>query len=218
LTLKELIKKEWLGKRKINIYILWKNNHYKFCWIQLLTDGSFSLGFEPSTSRFTEYGSAVMRSGTFTKHIQTMTDGNVNIREVIAPHVTFHSPLIQQRIGLVHFKGKNGIVDEWELDWFPVKQSQLLLCMYSGDIANLEKINKLKGRHEIATLPSNIQCVRMELEVCPLLKLPQQIHDVSALANIHGFCPNYILNCRFYPNDLVTQGLYMATDSWLSKS
>ena len=216
--MKAIIKKEWIGKRKIHIYLLWKNNYYKFCWIQLLIDGSFSSGFESRTLHFTEYGSAVVHSGSFVEHVQTLPSGNVTIQEVIAPHVTFHSPRIHQRSGIVHYVGSNGKVDEWELDWFPVKRPQLLLCMYSGDITNLEKITKLKGRHEIVALPSNTQCIQMDLIIHPRLSSLIEIHDQNAITNIHGYCPNYIISCQFYKNNLVAPCLYMATDSWISKS
>jgi len=168
--------------------------------------------------RFTEYGSAVVRSGSFTEHVQTLPKGNVHIQNIIAPHVTFHPPRIQQKSGIVHYVGSNGIVDEWELDWFPVNQPQLLLCAYSGDITRLEKVTKLKERHEIATLPSNVQCVRMELTIYPRSATLAQIHDQSVIANIHGYCPNYIVSCHFYENSVVTPALYMATDSWVYKS
>lgn len=216
--MKNVIAKEWIGKRKIRIYLLWNNKYYKFCWLQLLIDGSFSFGFESKTLRFTEYGSAVVRSGTFAEHVQILSGGNVIKQGTITPHVTFHSPRINQYKGIVNFTSSNGRIDRWGLDWFPVKYPQLLLCAYSGDISKLEKAIKLKERHEIASLPSNIQCVRMELIILPIPKLPVQIHDINALANIHGFCPNYILNCRFYENTLVEPCLYMATDTYIPKN
>jgi len=211
------LKREWTGKRKIRIYLLWEKCYYSFCWVQLLTDGSFSFGFQSKTLRFTEWGSAVTRSGYFTEHAQILTGGSVNIKNVNAPHVTFHSPTIQQGKGIVHFVGSNGKVDEWEVDWFPVKTAQALLYAYTGDIAMLEKITKLKGRYEVAIIPSNVQCLRMELIIHPRSVTLKQIHDPSAIANIHGFCPNYIVSCYFYNNNLVEPALYIATDSWVSK-
>ncbi len=211
------IRKEWVGKRKIRIYLLWRRHYYSFCWVQLLIDGSFSFGFQTSL-RFTEWGSAVTRSGYFTEHAQTLTRGSVNIKDVNAPHVTFHSPTIQQKTGIVHFVGSNGIVDEWELDWFPVNRPQLLLCAYSGDIINLEKTAKLKERHEVATIPSNVRCVRMELVIHPLSSNAGQIEDTNAITNILGFCPDYIVSCWFYENPLAEPCLYVATDSYLSKT
>ena len=207
------VRKEWIGKRKIRIYLLWRKCYHSFCWVQLLIDGSFSFGFQSKTLRFTEWGTAITRSGHFTKHAQTLTGESVNIKDVYAPHVTFHSPSIQQKAGIVHFVGSNGKVDEWELDWFPVKTAQPLLYAYTGDIATLEKTTKLSGRHEIAEIPSNLQCLRMELIIHPIPTKPIQIHDPSAVANIHGFCPNYIVSCRFFENNLVAPALYMLADS-----
>jgi len=212
------VRKEWIGKRKIRIYLLWRRCYYSFCWVQLLKDGSFSFGFQSKTLRFTEWGSAVVRSGYFTEHVQTLTGGSVNIKNVNAPHVTFHSPAIQQKRGVVHFVGSNGKVDEWELDWFPVKIAQALLYAYTGGIAMLEKTTKLSGRHEIAVIPSKVQCLRMELIVHPLSATPEQVEDRNAIANILGVCPDYIVSCWFYENKLVQPCIYMATDSWVSKS
>jgi hypothetical protein len=159
-----------------------------------------------------------VRSGYFTEHAQTLTRGSVNIKDVNAPHVTFHSPTIQQKRGIVHFVGSNGKVDEWELDWFPVKRAQALLYTYTGDIAMLEKTPKPKGRYEIAVIPPNVQCLRMELIIHPRSASLAQVHDQNAIANISGYCPNYIVSCWFYENPLAEPCLYMATDSYLSKS
>ncbi len=212
------INKKWIGKRKIGVYLLWRNCYYSFCWVQLIKDGSFSFGFQLKTLRFKEWGTAITRSGYFTEHAQTLTSGNVDIKDVNAPHVTFHSPTIQQKGGIVHFVGSNGIVDEWELDWFPVKRAQALLYAYTGNIAMLEKTTKPKGRYEIAVIPSNIQCVRMELVIHPLPTVAKQIGDRNAITNILGFCPNYIVSCCFYENPLAEPCLYVATDSYSSKS
>ena len=204
---------EWVGKRKMRIYLFWRKCYHSFCWVQLLIDGSFSFGFQSKTLRFTEWGTAIARSGYFTEHAQTLAGGSVNIKNVNFPHVTFHSPTIQQKRGVVHFVGSNGKVDEWELDWFPVMRTQALLYAYTSDIAILEKTTKLKGRNEIAVIPPNIQCLRMELFIHPRSATLVQIHDPSAIANIHGFCPNYIVSCLFYENNLVAPALYMLADS-----
>jgi len=212
------IRKEWIGKRRIGIYLLWRNCYYSFCWVQLIKDGSFSLGFQSKTLRFTEWGSVVVRSGYFTEHTQTLASGNVNIKNILAPHVTFHSPAIQQKRGIVHFVGSNGKVDEWELDWFPVKKAQALLYAYTGDISMLEKATKLAGRHEIAIIPPDVQCLRMELIIHPLSATAEQVEDRNAITNILGFCPNYIVSCWFYKNPLAEPCLCIASDSYSSKS
>jgi hypothetical protein len=212
------LEKGWVGKRKIRIYLLWRKCYHSFCWVQLLKDGSFSFGFQSRKLRFTEWGTAVVRSGYFTEHIQTLAGGSVNIKDVSFPHVTFHSPAIQQKSGIVHLVGSNGIVDEWELDWFPVKTAQALLYAYTGDIAILEKATRLSERHEIAVIPSSMQCLRMELIIHPRSATLKQIHDQSAIANIHGFCPNYIVSLCFYENPLAEPCLDMATNSYLPKS
>ena len=212
------IRKEWVGKRKIRIYLSWRGSYYSFCWAQFLKDGSFSFGFQSKTLRFTEWGTAVVHSGFFTEHTQTLTSGNVDIKEVTAPHVTFHPPTVQQKSGIVHYVGTNGKVDEWELDWFPLRKAQALLYAYTGSIAMLERIVKLTERHEIVEVPSNVRCVRMELVIHPLSSNARQIEDTSAITNILGFCPNYIVSCWFYENPLAEPCLYVATDFRLAKS
>ena len=212
------VRKEWVGKRKIRIYLLWRKCYLPFCWVQLLKDGSFSFGFQSKTLRFREWGSAVVRSGHFTEHVQILAGGSVNIKDVSAPHVTFHSPKIKQKRGIVHLVGSNGTVDEWELDWFPVKTAQAILYAYTGDIAMLEKAAGLSGRHEVAVIPPSMQCLRMELIIHPRSATLKQIHDQSAITNIHGFCPNYIVSLCFYKNPLAEPCLYMATDYYLPKS
>ena len=117
----------------------------------------------------------------------------------------------------VHGKGK---VDEWELDWFPVKTPRSLLYTYTGDITMLEKTAQPKGRCQIVMVPSNLQCLRMELILYPNLdpQSPKVVHYPNAVANIHGICPNYIVSCYFDKHSLVEPALYIATDSWVSKS
>lgn len=215
---KYFIRKEWVGKRKIRIYLMWRNCYYSFCWVQLLKDGSFSFGLQSKTLRFIEWGTAVVRSGYFTEHTQILTSGNVDIKDVTAPHVTFHSPEIKQKKGIVHFVGSNGKVDEWELDWFPVRKAQALLYAYTGDIAMLEKATKLTERHEIVRVPTNVRYMRMELVIHPLSIATKQIGDRSAITNIIGFCPNYIIGCCFYENPLTELCLYVATNSYSSTS
>jgi len=210
------IRKEWIGKRKIDIYLLWRNSYYSFCWVQLIKDGSFAFGFRSKTLHFTEWGSAVVRSGYFVGHTQTLTSGNVSIKNVLAPHVTFHSPTLQQKRGIVHFVGSNGKVDEWELDWFPVKKAQGLLYAYTGDISMLEKVTKLAGRHEIAVIPPDVRYIRMDLIVHLLSATAKQLEDRKAIINILGVCPNYIVSCWFYENPLSEPCLFMATDSLIT--
>ena len=213
-----VIRREWIGKRRIGVYLLWENCYYSFCWMEFLKDGSLSFGFQSRTLRFTEWGTVVVRSGFFVEHTQTLTSGNVDIKEVASPHVTFHPPRVQQKSGVAHYVGSNGKVDEWELDWFPVRKPQALLYAYTGDIAMLERILRPTKRHEIVKVPPNVRCVRMELVIHPLASNARQIEDTNAITNILGFCPNYIVSCWFYENPLAEPCLCIATNSYLSKS
>ena len=209
------MRKEWIGQ--IRIYLHLRKSYYSFCWINLQEDGSLSFGSLSKTLKFAEYGTAVVRSGYFTDHTQTLTRGNVDIKDADRPHVTFHPPSINQASGIVHMRDSNGkVIDEWELDWFPVKKAQLLLCAYTGDITMLPKEVKPKGRYKVARLSSSLQCLRMELILYPLSAT--LVHDPSAVANIHGGCPNYIVSCYFYNNNLVEPALYVASDSLVSKN
>jgi hypothetical protein len=203
--------------RRIKIHFAWGGDCYSFCWIEFLKDGSFSLGFLSGVFEFTEYGSAIARSGYFTEHEKILTSGSVDINDAESPHVTFHPPRIGQNTGIVHLIAKNGIVDEFELDWFPVKKVQVLLYAFTGDIAALDKAAKKIPRYQIVSVPSNLQCLRMELTVYPRSpKYPKPatiIHMPSAVGNIHGGCPDYIVSCYFYENALVAPALYLASDS-----
>ena len=145
--------------RKIRICFAWRGSHYSFCWIELLQDSSFSLGFPSRVFKFTEYGSAIARSGEFTEHLKVLTSGNVDIKDADSPHVSFHPPKIGQSEGVVHMVAKNGKVDEWELDWFPVEKAHLLLCAFTGDIARLDKTMETKTRSQVVLVPSDLHCL-----------------------------------------------------------
>ncbi len=179
-------------------------------------DGSLLFGFMSKTLRFIEYGSAIARSGAFIEHTQILTRGNMDIKDTNTPHVTFHPPRIEQKSGIAHMVDGKGRVDEWELDWFPVKTPQPLLYAYTGDITILDKTAQPKGRYQIITVPSNLRCLRMELILYP--KSSRLIHYPSAVANIHGICPDYIISCYFVSHSLIEPALYIATDSWVPKS
>ena len=207
------MRKEWLGQ--VRIYLLIKNHHYSYAWINLQEDGSLSFGLLSKTLKFTEWGSAVVQSGAFTNHVQTLPKGIVDIEDAESPHVTFHPPPISQKYGVAHMiDAQNRIVDEWELNWFPVRTPQLLLCVYTGNIFALPTETNLEGRHEIVKLPSQVQCLRMELIVIPKSKKSiKLLHSQSAVTNIHGVCPNYVVSCHFYNNPLVDPALYIVTDT-----
>jgi hypothetical protein len=202
--------------RRIRICLFWKGYYYSFCWIEFLEDGSFSVGFLSKIFKLTEIGSATLRNGYFSKHIQTLTRGNIKIKDAISPHITFHQPKIEQTIGIVHMIAENGIVDEIELDWFPVKKADTLLYAYTGDIEKLDRDTKKKQRYRVVDVSPNIRCLRMELMIYPRTpKYPQPakiIHNPNAIANIHGACPDYMLSCFFYKNDVVEPQLYFAAE------
>lgn len=206
--------------RRIRIYFAWRSSYYSFCWIEFLQDGSFSLGFLSRVFKFTEYGSAIARSGHFTDHAKILTRGNVGIKDADSPHVTFHPPNIGQSRGIVHMTSKNDLVDEFELDWFPVKKSQTVLFAYTGDIAVLDKSTKAMKQYQTISVPSNLKCLRMEMTVYPRSpkypKPAQIIHIPDALGNIHGGCQYYVVSCYFYGNDMVEPALYLASDSYIT--
>ena len=108
---------------------------------------------------------------------------------------------------MVDDKGK---VDEWDLDWFPVNKSLSMLYAYSGDINVLEKTAKPRGNHQIVRVPSDVRCVLMSLVVYP--RSSQVIHYPNMIANVHGFCPAYIVSCYFEKIRLVTPAVFVATN------
>ena len=202
--------------RRIRICLFWRGNFYSFCWIEFLENGSFSLGFLSRVFKLTEYGTARLRDGYFSDHIKTLTSGNVDIKDADSPHVTFHTPFIEQNSGIVHMVAANGEVDEFELNWFPVRKADKLLYAYTGDIEKLDRDSKKKSRYQIVDVPSDVQCLRMELMIYPRFpKYPKPAkitHDLGAIANIHGGCPDYMLSCYFYKNAVVEPQFYFASE------
>lgn len=198
---------------------MWRGGCYSFCWIEFLKDGSLSLGFVSKVFKFTEYGTAIAYSGCFTEPLKTLTSGNVDVKDADSPHVTFHPPKIGQSRGVVHMVAKNGTVDEFELDWYPVKKAQTLLCAFTGEIAAIDIADKTKTQYQVVSVPSNLQCLRMELIIyarSPKYPKPATIiHIPNAVGNIHGGCLDYIASCYFYGNDLVERALYIASDSYI---
>jgi hypothetical protein len=203
--------------RKIRIHFGWRGGCYSFCWIEFLQNGSFSLGFLSKIFKFTEYGSAIARSGHFTEHTKILTCGNIDVTDAESPHITIHPPKVGQKTGIVHMTAKNGIVDEFQLDWFPVNKIQPLMYIFTGDIAALDKTTKRIPRYQIVLVPSNLRCLRMELIIYPRSpKYPKPatiIHVPKAIGNIHGGCPYYMVSCYFYGNDLTAPAFYLASDS-----
>jgi hypothetical protein len=205
-------KKEWIGK--LRIYLLRGDVYYSFCWISMEKNGSLLFGFSSKNMRFTEYGSCVVRSGFFTNHSQTKTKGNLSIKKADKPHITFHPPTIVQKVGITHMVDGKGKVDEWNLDWFPVKRPQALLFAYSGDISKLDEVTKLKGNRQVIRVTKNVNCLRMELILHPIPKSNVIIGRPDTLTNILGFCPNYIVCCEFDPVNIVDPAVYIATDEY----
>lgn len=206
-------KKNWIGE--LRIYLLHRNTYRSFCWISMWKDASLFFALTSKTMRFTEYGSSIVRSGYFVDHLQTLTRGNLDIKETHKPHISFHPPSIGQKSGIAHMVDVKGKVDEWELDWFPVRRPQSLLFAYTGDIAKLDKVTTLKGRSEVVNVPDKIHCLRMELILRPIPKSPKRIDQPNALTNIIGFAPHYIVCCHFDPINIVDAAVYIATDEYV---
>jgi hypothetical protein len=207
---KAMSKKEWIGK--VRIYLGYRKSLYKFCWISMEKDNSLLFGFSSKTFRFIEYGSSVVRAGYFTDESPILTRGNINVKDAKTPHITFHPPRLYQKSGLVHMIDENGRVDEWELDWFPVKKPNSLLFAYTGSLLALDRETKPKGKYQVVVIPPNLQCLRMELILFPNLspQTPKVLHRPDAVGNVHGLCVNYIVSCYFYPNPLGKPAVFIA--------
>lgn len=216
--MKNLIENEWIGKRKIRIYLYWREKYYSFYWLQFLKDGSFSYGFQSKElQKMREYGSAITQSGQFVQHTPIIRRGNIKLEDIKKSHITFHPPRVKQKSGIVHIDAnKNQRVDEFDLDWFPVKSPQAILYVYSGDIFKLQSADALKGRYEIVKVPANTLYIRMELVLYPIPKKRIQVGDPNAITNIVGLCPHYIVSCRLYSDTLADAGFYILSDSHLS--
>jgi hypothetical protein len=201
--------KDWIGK--LRVYLSSGNSYYAFCWISLWKDGSLLFGLFPKVS-FTEYGSAVERSGRFTGHTKTLRAGNINIQDAKSPHVSFHPPTrIQHKSGIAQMRSGASYVDRWQLDWFPVKSAMHLLSAKTGCIASLERVLQLKQPYEIVNVPENVQYLEMKLLVYP--REPVILHDPTSLTKLIGGCPHYIVCCYFYQCDPCVPELYMAAET-----
>lgn len=201
--------------RKLRIYVKQDNKYFPFCWVELLQDGSFSFGLSSKRINFTEYGSAILKSGKFTDHKQTITRGKIKIKDAKAPHVTFHPPGILQQSGIVNFTTTNGKIDTWTLNWFPVRQKQQLAYITVNNLKEISNSSRPKKQYRVVPMPKNIQSFRMNLEInkrnTPITKL----HDNSTISNtcIFGYSPNYILALKFYKDTPKTTSIYIASDN-----
>ncbi|MGD9143888.1 MAG: hypothetical protein PVG61_08585, partial [Dehalococcoidia bacterium] len=96
------------------------------------------------------------------------------------------------------------------------KKTEMLLCAYTGEIEKLDKDKKKKSRYRIIDVPPDVQCLRMEMVVYPRLpKYPKPAkvrHVPGIIGNIHGECPDYVLSCYFYNNEVVVPQLYYASE------
>jgi len=196
--------------RKKRIYILWRKYLYPLCWIEFLTDGSFSIGLISNKINFTEYGSAIQRGLSFKEHVQIIQCGNLKIQEAQAPHYTFHPPSISQNVGLVHMVDVNGKIDEWNLDWFPVIETRHILTLNTGLFETLGFVPKPKKNYSIINAPNNCFSLRMDMfiaEVGANVEL-----DRSAIDNVIGGCKHYNLICSFYKDSIERLCWYVANE------
>jgi hypothetical protein len=196
--------------RKKRIYLRSGKQLYPFYWIEFLDDGSFSLGIISKEIKFTEYGSAIQRQISFKNHVQTLRRGEISVQETKAPHYTFHPPRISQEAGLVHMIDPNGKVDEWELDWFPVRKTQHLLTINSGQIQALGTVINPKRNYSIVTVPQGWRSLRMDMFISPVISNVEL--DPSAFDNVIGGCRHYNLICSFYKDANDTLCIYMASE------
>lgn len=196
--------------KKKRIYFRSGKSLYPFCWIEFLKDGSFSLGLISKEIKFTEYGSAIQRRIYFNDHVQTLRRGEISVQETKAPHYTFHTPRISQEAGLVHMIDPNGKVDEWELDWFPVRKTQHILTINSGQIKVLGTVMNPKKNYSIVTVPQGWRSLRMDMFISPVRANVEL--DTSAIDNVIGGRKHYNLICSFYKDSNNSLCLYVVSD------
>lgn len=197
----------------VRIYLRYRESLYRFCWINMLKDNSFSFGFSSRIFKFIEFGSAIVRSGYFTDESPILTKGDIQIKDAYRPHVSFHPPKLDHKSGIVHLTdGSKRIVSEWELDWFPVRKPDSPLFAYTGNLNALDRVTHPTGRYEEVYIPSGHQYLRMELVLYPNVNPPAPtiIHRPSAVGNVHGLCPSYIIGCYFYPNPPSQPAVFIA--------
>lgn len=198
-------------QRKTRIYLKQGAQLYGFCWIEFLLDGSFSFGIRANID-WLEYGSAIHRDGNFVGNEAVITAGNAAITEVRSPHVTFHPPRINQEAGVARFAdGSQKVVDQWSINWYPVKEPQVLIIVECG-VGALPKESSIRIGGQIGVIPGDVEYIRMHLAAFPKGTPITAVHDPSALLNFQGHCPKYTLGARVYRNTVCKMGVYMATD------
>jgi len=197
--------------RKMRIYLKQLQALIPFCWIEFLEDGSFSVGIMSNNVKFIEYGSAIQNNLKFKNHLKTITRGDIKVEKAKAPHYSFHPPKIHQSSGVVHLIDSNKKrVDEWKLDWFPVKGTNHILTLYSGRFACLGTVSKTKLNHSIIPLSSNIESIRMDMFLTPIGS--NVAFDPSAINTVYGGCRYYNIICSFYEDQEDALCFYIANE------
>ncbi len=190
---------KWAGG--LQVYLRQKAIYRRFCWISMGEDGSLFFNFTSKTTKLTEYGTSVLRSGYFIEHPEIPVKGNMDIKLAKQPHISFHPPSLNHKWSIAHFKDGRRTVTEWRLDWFPVRKAQLLMYAFSGNIEQLDAITKPTGDgSEIIIIPDNTSFVQMDLFLYPNLDIPQLVGRLYKVPHLIGRCPHYMVSCMFYPS------------------
>lgn len=202
------------ASRKVRVYIKIGSIYYSFCWVEFLKDGSWSFGLTSRGMPWKEFGTAVYRVGKFIGHVQTLTTGNTNKKDIYDLHITFHPPRIEQKSGIVHFVDNEKKIDEWALDWYPVTKAQTVICVSTGIVDILRKTQSLKKNSHIVDIPRDVEFLQMTLSLYPRSTKLTDMHNPKALGNIHGYAPGYIVSCQFYKQGPTPLYIYVASDRW----
>lgn len=196
--------------RKKRIYLKSRLQIHPFVWLEFLEDASFSLGVLSQRLKLTEYGSAIQRGFQFKEHAGILRRGDTHISEAKSPHYSFHPPRILQTAGVVHMVDQRKKIDEWELNWFPVRTVDHILTIYSGDIEHLGTVRRPKKNYSLVVVPGTSLGMRMDLFICPA-RVRVEL-DPLAKDNIIGGCKHYNLICSFYSDDTPQFAMYVTTE------
>ena len=111
---------------------------------------------------------------------------------------------------MVHMIDPNGKVDEWVLDWFPVKETQHLLTINSGQIKALGTVMNPKKNYSLITVPQGCRSIKMHMFISPA-RVSLRLNP-SAIDNVIGGCKLYNLICSFYKDSNDAFCFYVANE------
>lgn len=196
---------------KTRLYLQKGKVYYEFCWLSFLRDHSLSLGLNHKSLPISEVGTAHQIKGNFKYHLPSLKRADIVASNIEDLHVTLHPPRISQKEGIAQMRSGSNTISRWSLDWFPVKNPQCLIHVYSGPIFKLRTIEKPKSGFVIPVSPKQIF---LRLDVMTYPRDSSLSLNVRTKLDVIGLAPKYVVACKAYPTKESVPAVYVATDQW----